>query len=52
MGIGEKIYTNSHIQGFQEEIAKAAQQPEDTFFTWFNHAADKDARRRSAGGRR
>ena len=43
MGIGEKIYTDSHITGFKEEIAKAAQQPDDQFFTWFNSAANRDA---------
>jgi ubiquinone/menaquinone biosynthesis C-methylase UbiE len=43
MGIGEKIYTDSHITGFKEEIAKAAQQTDDRFFTWFNSAANTDA---------
>lgn len=43
MGVGEKIETRGHVLGFKEEIGKAVSAGKDTFFGWFNSAADADA---------
>lgn len=42
MAIGKKIETRGHIVGFREEIAKAAESTDNGFFTWFDHAKDKE----------
>lgn len=43
MGIGKDIERRSHIVGFREELAKAADEGEDQFFGWFDNAKDKDS---------
>jgi ubiquinone/menaquinone biosynthesis C-methylase UbiE len=43
MATGKEVETRGHIQGFREEIAKAAEVSDDQFFTWFNAAEDKEA---------
>jgi ubiquinone/menaquinone biosynthesis C-methylase UbiE len=43
MAAGKEIEKRGHITGFKEEISKAAASTDDTFFTWFDNARDKDA---------
>ena len=43
MAMGNKVETRGHVTGFQEEIGKAAVAGKDSFFSWFNTAADADA---------
>ena len=43
MAIGKTIPNHGHVLGFREEILKAANASEDSFFTWFDAAKNKDA---------
>ena len=43
MASGKEIETRGHITGFREEIAKAAAEDDDLFFTWFDTARNVDA---------
>lgn len=43
MAVGATIETRGHTVGFREEIARAAAESPDRFFTWFDAAADTDA---------
>lgn len=42
MATGQQIETRGHVVGFKEEISKAADANDNTFFTWFDAARDKD----------
>ncbi|WP_102795720.1 class I SAM-dependent methyltransferase [Bowmanella denitrificans] len=42
MATGQQIETRGHVVGFKEEISKAAETNDNTFFTWFDAAKDKD----------
>lgn len=42
MATGQKIETRGHVVGFKEEVAKAAEASDNSFFTWFDAAKDKD----------
>jgi len=43
MAMGKDIEKRGHITGFREEIGKAAVEGRDSFFSWFNTAANADA---------
>jgi len=43
VGIGKKTETRGHVTGFKEEIAKARGASDETFFTWFDYAENKEA---------
>ena len=43
MKTDRNIETRGHITGFREEIAKAAAETKDSFFTWFDAARDVEA---------
>ena len=42
MATGANIENRGHIVGFKEEISKASEFSEKSFFTWFNSADDKE----------
>lgn len=42
MATGQQIETRGHVVGFKEEISKAAETNDNTFFTWFDQAKDKE----------
>ena len=43
MATGQQIETRGHVVGFKEEISRAANnKDENTFFTWFDEARDKE----------
>jgi ubiquinone/menaquinone biosynthesis C-methylase UbiE len=43
MGWADSIERRGHVVGFREAIAQAARQHEDAFFSWFDHAQDKES---------
>ena len=43
MGPAEHIERRGHVVGFREAITDAARQHDDAFFSWFDHAKDKEA---------
>lgn len=43
MAMGNQVETRGHVTGFREEIGRAAGTGKDSFFGWFNTAADTDA---------